>query len=153
MTDTGVAGTKNNQAVIAVSSTPVQGLRKAKNFTLRLQYQYRGQFQDPGYALVYWALVYVPQNQEASSIDLAGSQVVGDKAAAPVSMYEPNQNVIMSGILTPDQPVQTNRTRLARNLNSGDSIQLVYCWLANGNPDGYVVQRAVSANLNYAITY
>ncbi len=155
LTDTGSVANPMNQAVVAIPPADIQGLRKAKNFTLRLQYQIRGSFNQPNVAPIYWALVYVPEGQTAQNINIAGSQSVGQDPMAPVSFYEPNQNVIMSGVITPDQPVQTNRTRLARNLNSGDTIQLVYHWFTNGNGASGttdVVERQVVANLNYAIT-
>lgn len=70
----------------------------------------------------------------------------------PTSIYEPNQNVIMSGVVGPGSNQQTWRTRLARNLNSGDSIQICFSSL-------YVTQIwqgdlfELNCTLNYAISF
>ncbi|KAK8882665.1 hypothetical protein M9Y10_045307 [Tritrichomonas musculus] len=63
---------------------------------------------------IFWALLYVPQGNDLSLISL---QPAG-------SMYEPAQNVIMSGIISKTSAKDTFRSRLARNLNSGDRIVL-----------------------------
>lgn len=119
-----------------VSAVNTQGMRKAKNFTLKLIYG--------GNTPLIWALVYVPQGQTPSKLT-RGS------ADTPASMYEPNQNVIMSGFIVPTyQQAQVYRTRLARNLNSGDSIQLL---VATALAGATVTEAPIGATLNYAITY
>jgi hypothetical protein len=75
---------------------------------------------------------------------------MGNLGGAPVSVYEPNQNVIMAGILNPAgtlDPV-TYRSRLARNLESGDKIVLFFY-----NPAGEPIQVLISFTFNYAICY
>lgn len=130
---------------LMVSAVNGQGMRKAKNFTLKIA------CASPQPIL--WALVYVPQGQNPSNIGIGTSQ-------APVALYEPNQNVIMAGTLsmtlTPEGGTasstaynpQISRTRLARNLNSGDAIYLV---LKGAASNSFV--SAISVMLNYAITY
>lgn len=56
----------------------------------------------------------------------------------------------MSGVVNRESPQLTFRTRLARNLNSGDSVVLLLRQLALSNEE---VQVLIYAALNYAITY
>ena len=128
------AGSQINAPLISESS--IQGVRKAKNFSLKILYA--------GTAPLMFVLVYVPQKQGVGSITRGTPQ-------APASLYEPNQNVIMSGYITPNyNTMQTFRTRLARNLNSGDSIQIAIC-CAGANDS--VTNAAIGISLNYAITF
>lgn len=94
-----------------VKSFEAGGIRKAKNFTLQIT-------TNSTYPL-WWVLVYVPQGTSPSQIRF-GSPTV------PTSIYEPNQNVIMSGVVGPGSNQQTWRTRLVRDLYSGDSIQICF---------------------------
>ena len=119
-----------------VSASDVQGVRKAKNFTLKVFYA--------GITPLMFVLAYVPENQKPQAINRGSSE-------GAVSLYEPNQNVIMSGYITPNyNTMQTFRTRLARNLNSGDTIQMI---LAPAAATDAVVQQLIGISLNYAITY
>lgn len=130
---------------VIVSAVNSQGMRKAKNFTIKLTCATN--------APIVWALVYVPQGQNPSTMGVGSS-------TNPVSLYEPNQNVIMAGTLpvtmtpsggtgtTTSFSPQISRTRLARNLNSGDSIYLVCRGLWDAE---FVAQMTVM--VNYAITY
>lgn len=141
------AGTADAGQVNAtmISAVNVQGMRKAKNFTLRIVANNR--------TPIAWALVYVPQGQNPSVMGIG-------TPAAPVSLYEPNQNVIMAGVLpiagTPEGASnvsltfspQVSRTRLARNLNSGDTIVLCF-----RNLNNLATTFDVQAMLNYAITF
>lgn len=118
-----------------ISSVDVQGVRKAKNFTLKMIYG--------GTTPLVWVLIYVPEGQQIGKLSYGS-------ASAPASLYEPNQNVIMSGYLIPTyQQAQVYRTRLARNLNSGDSIYIVIKSAAGGA----ISKQFIGINLNYAITY
>ncbi|KAH0791274.1 Cap protein [Histomonas meleagridis] len=91
-----------------------------------------------------WALVYVPDGTVPQTMSLG-------TPAAPVALYEPNQNVIMSGYLTPNaQQTQVFRPRLARNLNSGDCIFLC---LKVSIPGTEITDKFLGVQLNYAITY
>ena len=57
----------------------------------------------------------------------------------------------MSGYITPNyNAMQTFRTRLARNLNSGDTIQII---IAPAAATDSVTNQMIGISLNYAITY
>lgn len=119
-----------------ISASSIQGIRKAKNFTLKVLYA--------GSVPLMFVLIYVPQDQDVKAITRGTYQ-------APASIYEPNQNVIMSGYIVPNNSqAQTFRTRLARNLNSGDSIQIAIC--CAGAADS-VTNANIGISLNYAITF
>lgn len=125
---------QQQQQIALVGSITSQGMRKAKNFTLRMSTVSDG--------LYIWVLVYIPQGTSPQVINT--SQSGG-------SLYEPNQNVIMSGYIYKQCPQETFRTRLARNLNSGDSIALCIAPLSN-----VIVPESgalIYISLNYAITY
>jgi hypothetical protein len=126
---------------IVVASTTAQGVRKVKNPTLRLVMA-PPQPASP----VVWALVYCPQGFPAGSLVLT----MGVAGQPPTSIFEPNQNVIMSGLLNPTgtaEPV-TYRSRLARNLDSGDAIYLLFM-----NPSTAEIAVAAAFTFNYAICY
>ena len=119
-----------------VSASDVQGVRKAKNFTLKVFYA--------GSTPLMFVLAYVPEDQKPQAINRGSS-------TGAVSLYEPNQNVIMSGYIVPNNSqAQTFRTRLARNLNSGDSIQIA---LACASANDSVTNANIGISLNYAITF
>lgn len=135
-------GAQQNDSVL-IAPTSIQGTRKCKNFEISLcgsPWSSEDQSDIP----ILWALVYVPQGTNPSPL-----QVPGPGNAS--SIYEPNQNVIMSGIwpsnITANYKV---KTRLARNLNSGDSIYLLFR-TAFDIPDG--TTKSIVATLNYAIAY
>ena len=122
-------------ATSLISAVDTQGTRKAKNFTLR--------FVFGGPVPLMFALVYVPQGQNPGNLTLGTIE-------NPASLYEPNQNVILSGyIVSQSNQAPTFRTRLARNLNSGDSIALII-----RSVDGTAIASAsLGIILNYAISY
>lgn len=119
-----------------IVQTPVQGMRKCKNFTLNICC-----YSD---VPILFALVYVPQGTNPSDLNIG-------TVANPTSIYEPNQNVIISGVVpkTLTTPV-VKYTPLARNLNSGDQIFLVLR-SASSFPEAF--HLALYCQLNYAITY
>ena len=124
-----------------VAKTTVYGTRKAKNFDLTLTTKGLN-------APLLGCLVYVPQGTLASAIT-SSSAGLGDVK----SLYEPNQNVIMQFMVpangSADAPQITKvRTRLARNLDSGDSIVLIFCPLETLADTVYI-----AATVNYAIKY
>lgn len=138
---------QQNQAQIAttiIDSINSQGMRKVKNISLNIM---TGS-QIP----LVWALVYVPQGGTPGNLNIGAPN-------AAASLYEPNQNVIMSGTVVAGCAQQTWRTRLARNLNSGDSI--VFTWkqltlLDEGQDTGTVANPKnypLFISANYAITY
>lgn len=129
-----------------IAPTNVLGTRKVKNFTLSIFTNSPQPF--------FFALVYVPQGTNTNNINF-GTTIV-DNIVTPLSLYEPNQNVIISGLVGGgDDPtnlsgnkVERFKSRLARNLNSGDSIVLVFRPVAD-TPVGCLIQ----ASLSYAIAY
>lgn len=134
-------------SLLAINSN-IQGMRKVKNFTLHI---------DTNCPVpLYFALIYVPQGTSPGNINVGTVQ-------NPVSFYEPNQNVILSGICRTESPQLTFRSRLARNLNSGDSIAIIFRPAAKaptsdedtddrGEPTGYATYL-LTCTLNYAITF
>lgn len=135
-----------NYAMVPI--TNVLATRKVKNFTLRIGIidarvnTNPVTFLDHNGIRLHWALVYVPQGTNASDL----TPGVG----TPTSLYEPNQNVIMSGFIT-DHQTYTYKTRLARNLNSQDGIVLR---VEIVNEDGTNTEDvSFLAQLNYAISY
>jgi hypothetical protein len=105
-----------NGKVVVVPETGTYGQRKAHNFTVNIQVAPTSPF---AYA---WALVYVPEGIEDASIKIRPF-----KDAVPTgfnSIYEPNQHVIASGLLTGTNPVKSF-TPSTRSLNSGDAIFLI----------------------------
>ena len=115
-----------------VPATDVQGMRKVKNFTLT--FGKLGTANQP----LYYALVYTPGGTALNNINYPA-------VGASVSMYEPNQYVISSGLLTFEGGPLRIRSRLARNLNSNDSINLILAY-----PSTSGLQIAV--DVTYAIT-
>lgn len=120
-----------------------QGLRKAKNFTLNLS---TTPFKKEDGTLysgpIAFALVYVPQGTTPSHL------TIGTANAA--SLYEPNQNVILSGVYTAGESSLKTVSSLARNLNSGDSIKLILKYINQKMP---YPSLDIFAQLSYAITF
>lgn len=118
-----------------IKSTDVQGMRKAKNFTLNIACDSPEPFQ--------WALVYVPQGFPEKSLTID----IGVNSSA--SIFEPNQNIIMSGTTWYNCPQNKFTTRLARNLNSGDAIYILLRQLVLHSEPAPI---HFYCTLNYAIT-
>lgn len=126
----------------------VLGTRKAKNFTLRIYSHETVRTIQSGStdlrSSVFFALVFVPEGTEPSMFN------VGDGTAK--SLYEPNQNVILSGIIDSTM-VYTFKTRLARNLNAGDSISLLL-WDNNYPAESNMsIVTGLAFSCNYAISF
>lgn len=124
----------NKQALIPiVQATQQEGVRKAKNFSISMT--------SPGTSNmpIYWALIYLPEGmppQELKSTD---------------QLYQPSQYVINSGIITSIEGKMRISSRLARNLNQGDSIYLVIGTNSdllppNLNRFNYLVRYAICYN-------
>jgi hypothetical protein len=95
---------------------------------------------------ILWALVYAPQGFPPALLQLQA----GATGNVPISIFEPNQNVIMSGwfnALGTHDPV-TYKSPLARNLDSGDQIVLLLY-----NPSAQATTIGIAFALNYAICY
>lgn len=124
-----------------VPATNILGTRKVKNFTVRIGTDdlQSGDLSFP--TIFQWCLVFVPEGLQPSR------PVIG--AASFASMYEPNQNVILSGISDGKQ-VYVSKTRLARNLNSGDNIYFV---IHSENITAGNYTTKIYAQINYAISF
>lgn len=147
-------GPDQPKGLLIVPATNVLGNRKVKNFTIRVT----ANLNDDQ---IFGALVYVPEGTEASRLLTSGSVQ---------SLYEPNQNVIATFVIPPNclrdtdgsiinssAPTQiTVSNRLARNLNTGDHIALIF-----GTPNGITINGTgdngepctISGTVNYAIKY
>lgn len=141
---------KTNAYSTVIASIEQQGVRKCKNFELTLTGTpfVPNQADTPSEAVpLFWALVYVPQGTEPSQINIGSYE-------APASLYEPNQNVIMSGVWPADLTAPyIKRTRLARNLNSGDSIAFVLAIPPFKDDDTIKYSKNIAMTLNYAISF
>ena len=74
-----------------------------------------------------WALVYVPDGLPIGRLNVAGSQA----DSVPGALYEPQQFIIASGVYTSQGSSGASAplrvwTPLARNLNPGDGVFLVW---------------------------
>lgn len=157
LNNVGATGTTSTWVGSVVPATSVLSTRKAKNFTLRiapdetLVRTNTGTTEDPNIeesfdkGFIAWALVYLPEGTNPNRFNF------GDANGA-VSLYEPNQNVIMCGIASSDQ-VYSYKTKLARNLSAGDSIVLIVNDLHSKEADETQVVTPFAFTLNYAIAF
>lgn len=128
-----------------VDAAQIQGTRKVKNLSLSIS------STNPCEIPILCTVVYVPQGTNPSSLSLNASN-----SKEPNSLYEPNQNVIMQFVLNPvyaqgqGTNVQRFKTRLARNLDSGDRIMLV---CAPAYSSGNAQNVKITGTLNYAISF
>lgn len=138
------------RGILIVPATDILGNRKVKNFTLKLT-------ANGNDDQIFGALVYVPEGTLASALQVGGPFQ---------SIYEPNQNVISTFIIPPNVARTTEgaisaqsaptqivvSNRLARNLNTGDSIALVF-----SSPNGLTATSeeplVISGTCNFAIKY
>lgn len=114
-----------------VPQTTVQGKRKVKNISVSLSVAGAD-------TLIYWAIVFVPSGTTPGSLVLDGSS----------EFYTPSAFVMANGIYDSNQPGNGSRlfTPLSRNLNSGDSIALIFTTSTAIGPGEFRVCG------NYAIT-
>lgn len=153
--DGGQSLTGENPIVI-VPATTVLGNRKVKNFSIKVT----ANLNDDS---IIGVLAYVPEGTEMSIPLVTG----------PVqSLYEPNQNVIATFVIPPNCTRLSNGTlgtasaptqivvsnRLARNLNTGDSIQLFLIspngiTAGTGTEDPPVPECTICGTVNYSIKY
>lgn len=144
----------NPPGVLIVPATDVLGNRKCKNFTIKVTANLN---DDP----IIGALIYVPEGTIANPLQVAGTAQ---------SLYEPNQNIIATFVIPPNctrdgqdhlvevsAPTQiTVSNKLARNLNTGDYIVLLFA-TPNGLSAGDGLNQdppiTISGTVNYAIKY
>jgi hypothetical protein len=135
----GAGATVNTTIISAVVS---QGTRKTKNYTLRLQSNLL-----PASAVI-WAILYVPQGFPDNAIVLHKS---APDVTPPASLFEPNQNVIISGYLpTGNEGSVTYRSRLARNLESGDRLVIA---VYNPHSTAGLEDLQLGFTFNYVVAY
>lgn len=126
-----------------VTPAQIQGTRKVKNMTLSVS-------STGNRVPLLCAIVYVPQGTLASDLMPGPNNLNG------ASLYEPNQNVIMQFVMNPigttgeGSNVQVFRTKLARNLDSGDSIVFV---AVPAKADANQQDVTIVGTFNYAISY
>ena len=125
------------------SETNIQGVRKAKNFTLTVATTPFIQSTEAIEGVHYFALVFVPEGLGAGHLNIQNT-------AENHSYYEPNQNVILAGVIDP-RKVYVFKTRLARNLNSGDRIY--YLWKQAGDGSSHPITNIISFTINYALSF
>lgn len=89
----------------------IGGTRKAKNFQINF---------NTALGSIYYALVYVPEGTAPSN------------PIASAEGYQPSQYVIMQGVFASTMPLR-RLSRLARNLNEGDRIVLMF-WTTTKPP-------------------
>lgn len=139
-----------SQSFEIIPPVNTQGMRKCKNFTFdiffrahnnRAAEEYVNGYQTQGI----FALVFVPQGQNPSNFQAFRSAINQSE-----SVYEPNQNIIMAGTLE-EFKTKRYRTRLARNLNSGDSVYLCINLARSEYSNNSAWQ--VNCVLNYAVCY
>lgn len=130
-----LAGQKVSNYYIVVPASTIFGVRKTKNYTLYIDIC--SQDNDP--ATLCWALVFVPSGQQPGQINFSDQNIT--------AYYEPNQNVIASGIASNKELVRV-KTRLARNLSSGDYVALILCAPPFSN---YIAD--ITFTCNYAIAF
>lgn len=109
----------------------VQGMRKVKHFDITFTASTETQ-------QYYYALVFVPAGYEPQRINLPHSDAV-------VQAYDANQFVISQGVLDFSGGPLRMRTKLSRNLNSGDGVYLLLATY-----DG--VNNTIFAAVRYAVT-
>lgn len=140
-----------SRGVTIVAPTEILGNRKCKNFTIKVTANGNNE-------QIFGALVYVPEGTIASPLAVTGQAQ---------SIYEPNQNVICTFIIPPNciknpstgelvtssAPTQiTVNSPLARNLNTGDKIVLLFAAPQNLYATGTSVLN-VSGTVNFAIKF
>lgn len=130
-----------------VNSINISGMRKVKNFTVEINPVFYDNTNNSLLTLPFiWAIVYVPEGQNPNP-------KFGNSSGGG-SLYEPNQNVIMSGTGSTSQSQYRKFSRLARNLNSGDRIYfLIRIINATNIADDNQSVLNISLNVNYAICY
>lgn len=127
----------NRQALIPiVASTTQQGVRKAKNISISIAPPSTSDAANRNDAY-YWALIYAPEGHTPNELSSQGQ------------LYQPSQYVINSGIVTTEQGKMRITSRLARNLNQGDSIYL----LLGGNSNIIPTTGRFNYLIRYAICY
>lgn len=118
-------------SIPVLNPSDTQGMRKVKHFTMTFTCT---KDTEP----FAYALVYVPEGYDPQRLNLPN-------AGFGVQMYPANQFVLSQGVLDFSGGPLRIRSRLSRNLNSGDSIYLILATY-----DG--VEASIVSTVQYAIT-
>ena len=137
--------TANVYYAVPIAQANVLGTRKVKNFTLTICSKAANVADE--HQPFFFALVFLPEGTTPSAINFGTTINQQTHAVESVSLYEPNQNVIMQGVVDSTQ-VYRFKTRLARNLNSGDRVILAFRPLGNWTAAGLLCYT-----LNYALSF
>lgn len=130
-----------NQVVVLPTDT--EGVRKVKNLTVDICLQAYYQTSSTatngiGSGPIYWALVYVPEGTQPNYLNETGD------------LYQPSQWVLSTGILNLLNGKSRIKTRLAKNLNKGDTI---YLCMGTNNPGADRSLPRLSYLCRYAICF
>ena len=109
--------TQQNSSQYAVSIVPPvleQGMRKVKHLTITMANN-TGSSDGPP---LFYAIVFVPQGYNPQAITVPANGYAANN-------YQANQFIMSSGVLDFSAGPTRIRSRLSRNLNSGDSIYLI----------------------------
>ena len=118
-----------------VPPVETQGMRKVKHLTLTIANFASTSDSAP----LFYAIVYVPQGYEPQPISYPADGYA-------VNNYSANQFVMSSGVIDFTGGPTRIRSRLSRNLNSGDSIYLILATYPSAPNMTYTAQ------VQYAIT-
>ena len=123
------------------SSYPIGPIMKVKYFRLNVVFE--------SSVTVLWALVYVLDGLPIGKINVAGT--LGD--SVPGALYEPQQFIITSGVYTSQGSSGASAplrvwTPLARNLNPGDGVFLVWQALTSASSIPTVITLNYSSCVN-----
>lgn len=130
-TDALAATRQVSYPILPPAPSDMQGMRKVKHFDITFTASTETQ-------QYYYALVFVPAGYEPQRINLPHADAV-------ISAYDANQFVISQGVLDFSGGPLRVRSRLSRNLNSGDGIYLILATF-----DG--VNNTIFAAVRYAVT-
>ncbi|UJP31654.1 cap [Donkey kirkovirus Hetian-58] len=137
-----------------IPSTTVQGQRKVKNMSIDLAVgkttvsggttAENGEFNTP----ILFAVVYHPEGTEVNNMATTRLTASGVLTQA----YVPEQNVIFMRMLSPVEGSVHCQIPLSRNINAGDSIDLiVFHPLAHSH--GSTLKFVFGYNFQYSIAY
>ena len=121
-------------AIPIVPPIEEQGMRKVKHLTISMSNNTAGDTLP-----FFYSIVYVPQGYDPQPIVVPASGYA-------VGNYQANQFVMSSGVVDFSAGPTRIRSRLSRNLNSGDAIYLILA-TTNASNTGYIVSQ-----VQYAIT-
>lgn len=130
---TSASPTTYQSTYVLVTSTDMQGMRKVKHLTITASNA--ASSLNP----LYYAVVFVPSGYEPQDLVLPNSNGATD-------IYPANQYVMSCGWLDFDGGPLRIRSKLSRNLNSGDAIALILGSYSQNESAYYVF------DVTYAIT-